>query len=209
MLLFTVPPFIGRRPSVLRTSVVNSNQVIQIMMITVTGGSGSGKSAWAESLMLELGASAYSPRYYIATMKAYGEEGFKRVEKHRKARSGKGFITVEHYTGLSEIDLPGGCDVLLECMSNLAANECFLPEGAGFDRCRDEIIKGVLHLKETCRNLVIVTNEIFSSSDRYEKETLRYIQVLGEINQTLSYLSDEVVEVVYGIPVLLKGDALK
>ena len=42
------------------------------MMHLVTGGSGSGKSAYAEQQVLEAGDA---PRYYIATMMPYGEEG--------------------------------------------------------------------------------------------------------------------------------------
>ena len=42
------------------------------MMHLVTGGSGSGKSAYAEQQVL---AAGDAPRYYIATMMPYGEEG--------------------------------------------------------------------------------------------------------------------------------------
>ena len=34
-------------------------------------------------------------RYYIATMEVFGEEGRKKVERHKKLRQGKGFITIE------------------------------------------------------------------------------------------------------------------
>ena len=48
-------------------------------MLLVTGGSGSGKSEYAEQRILE---SGFSLRYYVATMEVFGEEGRKRVEKH-------------------------------------------------------------------------------------------------------------------------------
>ena len=63
------------------------------MIYLVTGGSGSGKSAYAESLLSEF--ENIRSRYYIATMQVYGEEGKKRVERHRRLRAGKGFITSE------------------------------------------------------------------------------------------------------------------
>ena len=63
------------------------------MIYLVTGGSGSGKSAYAESLLS--GFENIRSRYYIATMQVYGEEGKKRVERHRRLRAGKGFITSE------------------------------------------------------------------------------------------------------------------
>ena len=67
------------------------------MMILVTGGSGSGKSAFAEDCVLALGEKK---RIYIATMFPFDEESKKRVARHRNMRSGKGFETVECYTGL-------------------------------------------------------------------------------------------------------------
>ena len=48
------------------------------MIYLVTGGSGSGKSAYAESLLSEF--ENIRSRYYIATMQVYGEEGKKRVD---------------------------------------------------------------------------------------------------------------------------------
>ena len=63
------------------------------MIYLVTGGSGSGKSAYAELLLS--GFENIRSRYYIATMQVYGEEGKKRVERHRRLRAGKGFITSE------------------------------------------------------------------------------------------------------------------
>ena len=92
------------------------------MMILVTGGSGSGKSAFAEDCVVACGEM---PRVYIATMYPFDEESRKRVKRHRDMRFGKGFDTVECYTGLSEVRVPKGCTVLLECMSNLVANEIF------------------------------------------------------------------------------------
>ena len=61
-------------------------------MILITGGSGSGKSAYGEKRILEAGDMT---RYYIATMEVFGEEGRKKVERHKRLRQGKGFITIE------------------------------------------------------------------------------------------------------------------
>ncbi len=62
------------------------------MITLVTGGSGSGKSEYAEGLILD---SSCSRRFYVATMIAYGKEGRDKVERHRMLRQGKGFITIE------------------------------------------------------------------------------------------------------------------
>ena len=63
------------------------------MLHVVTGGSGSGKSEYAEKLIAE---SALHRRIYVATMMVWDDEGRKRVRRHREMRSGKGFITIEH-----------------------------------------------------------------------------------------------------------------
>ena len=71
------------------------------MMEVVTGGSGSGKSAYAEQKICGL-QQGTGRLYYIATMYPYGSETERKIEKHRWMRAGKGFRTLEWYTGLSE-----------------------------------------------------------------------------------------------------------
>ena len=173
------------------------------MIILVTGGSGSGKSAFAEDQVLSFGEGK---RIYIATMFPFDEEGEKRVERHRKMRSGKGFETVECYTGIKHLDLPPESTVLLECMSNLTANEMFQEDGAK-ENTVSEILLGIQKIREQVRNLVIVTNEIFSEAHMYEGEMETYQRYLGQINQQLAEVADEVVEVVYGIPIFHKKNS--
>ena len=92
------------------------------MIHLVTGGSGSGKSVYAEQCILDFGGTR---RVYIATMQPFGAEGQARIARHRKMRAAKKFSTIECYTNLKEVELEPGSDVLLECMSNLTANEIF------------------------------------------------------------------------------------
>ena len=98
------------------------------MFTLVIGGAASGKSEYAEELIL---ASPLRPRIYIATMEPFGAEGQARIARHRELRRGKGFQTVERYTGIAGLKLPAGGAVLLECLGNLAANELYSPAGAG------------------------------------------------------------------------------
>ncbi len=175
------------------------------MMVLVTGGSGSGKSAFAEDCVLSYGENK---RIYIATMYPFDEESKKRVVRHRKMRAGKGFETIECFVGLKNLKISQGSTVLLECMSNLTANEIFREDGAG-ENSEKEILEGVRRLKEQAGNLIIVTNEIFSDSIFYERETQNYQRILGAVNQKLAQMADSVVEVVYGIPIYYKkGESL-
>ena len=170
------------------------------MLTIVTGGSGSGKSAFAEDKVLAFGEAQ---RVYIATMHPFDEESHKRIERHRKMRAGKGFETVECYTGLKDVKLPSGCVVLLECMSNLVANEMFEEQGAHEQTVKD-IISGIDELVRQAAHVLIVTNEIFSDAVVFDKEMASYLEYLGKINQAVALRADEVVEVVYGIPVYQK-----
>ena len=122
-------------------------------------------------------------------------------------RAGKGFETVECYTNLKELFLPSDSVVLLECMSNLVANEMFQKDGAGNDAVK-EILEGISEISKNVRHLVIVTNEIFSEAAFYEGETETYRKYLGEINRCLGEMADQVYEVVYGIPLCVKGGSI-
>lgn len=51
----------------------------------------------------------------------------------------------------------------------------------------------------------MITNEVGSDGEMYEKETLEYIRLLGLVNCRLAKMASEVVEVVYGIPIMKKG----
>ena len=170
------------------------------MFHVVTGGSGSGKSAFAEQCILDCQGNK---RIYIATMYPFDEESHRRIARHRAMRAEKKFTTIERYTDLEHLTIPQGADVLLECMSNLTANEIYQEGGAG-DNTVKAILNGIHHLLEQAGNLVIVTNEIFSEAVSYEGETGTYQEYLGKINQELALLADEVVEVVYGIPIYHK-----
>ena len=174
------------------------------MLVLITGGSGSGKSAYAEERVLGFGKAR---RIYIATMFPFDEESLKRIDRHRAMRRDKGFDTVECYTDLLSAEIPEDSVVLLECMSNLVANEMFQDNGAK-ENTVDAVFQGVKTLLSKARQVVIVTNEIFSDAVSYEEETKEYQKNLGKINQALAVLADEVVEVVYGIPVYGKGGAL-
>ena len=172
------------------------------MLILVTGGSGSGKSAFAESVVMGLKTR---PNLYIATMYPFDEECHRRIARHRLMRRDKGFETLECYTGLKDAKIPSSGTTLLECMSNLTANEMYQENGSG-DHCVEEILAGIRHVKEQCRNLIIVTNEIFSDGMDYDEETRRYHKYLGEINVRMASMADLVAEVVYSIPLIHKGD---
>ena len=171
------------------------------MTTLVIGAAASGKSRYAEDLLLRAGNG---PRIYLATMRPWGEEARRRILRHRAMRAEKGFSTVERYTALKGLELPPGAEVLLECLGNLCANELFDPEGAG-ERAEEAVLEGVLDLQRRCRQLVLISNEVFSGGRAYQGQTLRYLEALGRINCALAAAADNVCEVVCGLPVYHKG----
>ena len=194
------------------------------MITLVTGGSGSGKSAYAESLL----SSCEGIRYYIATMQIYDAEGEKKVERHRKLRAGKGFFTIESPINVGKIQfacagkaeqaqyrqeverkVQGSSEkksALLECMSNLTANEMFTKDGMkSEEEVVEKIVSEIQTLSQKLDNLVIVTNNVFEDGVIYDAGTMEYLKALGRINAALARLADRVAEVVVGIPVELKG----
>ena len=170
------------------------------MMILLTGGAACGKSAYGEELCLQ----APLPRYYLAAMRPFGEEGRRRVQRHRRLRTGKGFQTIERYTDYAALRLPAGCTALLECVGNLTANEMFDSNGQWRDPT-EPVLNGVEALRQQCGLLVVVTNEVGSDGYPYPAGTAAYIEALGRINALLAARADRVVELVAGIPLTVKG----
>ncbi len=170
------------------------------MFQVITGGSGNGKSAYAEKIILEFGEGK---RIYIATMNPSGKDGEARVKRHRKLRAGKNFETIECYTSLETVQVPKDAIVLLESMSNLVANELFDIEGAHED-VPQKIMDGIASLRAQAKELIVVTDEVFSDGIQYDKQTETYLKVLGEVNQLLADKCDRITEVVCGIPVVIR-----
>lgn len=126
------------------------------MFTLVIGGAASGKSEYAELHVTRLTGR----RIYLAAMRPWDQECLGRIARHRLLRRDKGFETVERYTDLAGLALPAEANVLLECMSNLTANELYDPEGGG----EEAVLRGVEALLSQCRHLTVVTNDVFPAA---------------------------------------------
>lgn len=170
------------------------------MTTLVIGGSASGKSAFAETLLMH---SKGTHRLYIATMEPFGDESRSRIEKHQTMRRNKGFDTIECYRNIKGLVLPPQSVILLECVGNLLANELFSPAGAGYEAAA-EIKQGILSLSKQATDFIIVTNDVFSDGRVYDEATERYKWLLAQLNQWLAAQAEAVYEVVCGIPLVCK-----
>lgn len=219
-------------------------------MTLILGGSGSGKSAFAENYLLravadkrKLDKKEYK-KYYIATMQIWDAEMQAKVDRHHRLRQGKGFTTIEQPVALEKAlemmresenaEQSGNIErfavnetmqygnterpetqiqsvaVLLECMSNLVANEMYSMEYNSMDTqeaglsVTERVLQGVEALKRQADPFVIVTNNVFEDGITYDSSTMEYIETLGRINERLAAEADEVIEVVAGIPQWIK-----
>lgn len=177
------------------------------MVILIIGGSGSGKSACAERFLQQL--PDVKNRYYLATMQAFDEETLKRIERHRKQRRGKGFLTLEQPRDIGQALLRMRAEenaALLECMSNLMANEMFGERNLCARETTEKILEGVRRLEAGVRHLVIVTNNVFEDGIRYDGSTMEYMRALADINRALFKDADRAVEVTAGLPSVMKKE---
>lgn len=189
------------------------------MLHIVYGGSASGKSSYAESFAMSL--QGEGRLLYIATMYPYkwntteiDPETMQRIERHRAMRADKGFDTVECYRHVEHIVAKRQDVLLLECMSNLLANEMYLEpdSNAGSDMAEtmspvsNKIVQALIDLSTRVQDVVIVTNDVFSDggSLTYDESTREYVKNLAEINCALAREAATVTEVVCGIPVIVK-----
>lgn len=175
------------------------------MLILLTGGSGSGKSVYAEDLCLQLPA----PHYYIAALQTEGDGGAEKIAYNRRLHQAQGFTTIERPRDLAGLVLPARGTALLECICHLTANEMFV-DGAFYNPV-DKVLDGVAALAEQCTHLLVVTNDVGSDGAYAEADELTqaYVRALGQINAALAERADAVYELICGIPVPMKGGAAK
>ena len=170
------------------------------MKTLITGGASSGKSTFAEKLLL----ASKGPHYYVATMRYSDSECIGKIARHRSRREGTDIITIEKQTDIGEVVIPEMGTVLLECVCTLLANEMFDESGNERD-VYEKIIDGIRNISCRCEDLIVVTNEVGSSFDvSYSRSTLNYIHTVGKINCVLAADFDQVYEMVCGNAVRIK-----
>lgn len=177
------------------------------MRVLVIGGAGSGKSAFAEKLACGLSES----RTYVATMARKGREARERIERHRQQRAHLGFRTVECADGSLEAGLRAADKtgvVLLDDLGNLLANALFSLDGsmAKPQAVQDRLLREVVALCSGYSHAVVVGNLVGSEGLLADEYTLAWVRSMGALCCGLAQEFDAVVEVVAGVPCVVKGD---
>lgn len=179
-------------------------------IILVTGGSRSGKSTFAENLLKDK-----DDVLYIATAIVTDKEMEKRVQKHKERRNPI-WGTYEGYKGLDKVFMED-CHkyIMLECVGTMVTNLMF-DKTYDFDtisqkeiselsdNIKSEVEKMISAAKKKDKDLIIVTNEVgWSLVPEYRLGRI-FSDILGNLNQLIANLSDEVYLVACGLPLKLK-----
>ena len=83
------------------------------MLYLITGGSGSGKSKYAENIVTNIQKNIKCNKvYYVATMIPYGDETMQKIQKHIDMRKEKRFETIECFYDLKNVKIEKNSIVL-------------------------------------------------------------------------------------------------
>lgn len=163
----------------------------------VLGGSASGKSSFAEQLVVQDGGT----RGYIATAQVWDAEMEAKVARHQAMR-GEGWLTVEEpldiaaaLAKMNDVDT-----VLVDCATLWLTNQ--LLAEADLDAVSNEF---VAELAAAPQRIVVVSNEVGQGivPDNAMSRTFREAQ--GRLNQKIAAEADLAVVVMAGLPMVLKG----
>ena len=166
-------------------------------IILITGGQRSGKSQEAERLALSLAANPV----YVATAHIWDEEFRERVRKHQERR-GPQWTNIEEEIFLSRHDLTGRVAVI-DCVTLWLTN--FFFENSNVDSILEVVKAEFDRFTAHDATYIFVTNEIGSGGVSENAIQRKFTDLEGWMNQYIASKADEVILMVSGIAVKIKG----
>jgi adenosylcobinamide kinase / adenosylcobinamide-phosphate guanylyltransferase len=174
------------------------------MRIFISGGCKNGKSYYAQNL-----AKAQQVRslYYIAAMKSVDAEDDERIKRHRFDREGWGFTTIEQAVDIEKIldKCDSGGSFLLDSLTALLANEMFPSDGIINELVPEKITKGLEDVTKKIKNIVMVSDYIYSDAFLYDPLTEKFRRSLAETDRCAAGICDVVLEITYTNVIVHKG----
>ena len=166
-------------------------------IILITGGARSGKSRYAEELALSLSNNPV----YVATAHVWDDEFRERVKRHQ-ARRGPEWTNIEEEMLLSRHDLTGRVAVI-DCITLWCTNYFFQMQevDASLEALKAEFDK--FTAKDA--TYIFVTNEIGMGGVSENAVQRKFTDLQGRMNQYVASKADEVILMVSGIAVKVKG----
>ncbi|GAA3907834.1 bifunctional adenosylcobinamide kinase/adenosylcobinamide-phosphate guanylyltransferase [Halomonas cibimaris] len=174
------------------------------MLVFVSGGARSGKSAVAEAAVRR--AAGEKPAYYVATANVSDGEMAERVARHRRSR-GEGWVTLEAPLALASAiaQVPGGGVGLIDCLTLWASQVLYPPADSARHPTPEQALADLAACLEDARRrgvaLVIVSNDLNEAllpTGDASAETWRYVDFLQRAHRLVAGRADSVLEVVAG-----------
>lgn len=193
-------------------------------LIFVTGGAKSGKSKFAEEMLLKLN-NGNQKNIYLATSLVFDEEMKEKVRLHKKRRKNDWF-TVETYRNFKnklnnffENNDKIKNNMLVDCLTNMITNIIFENQNIDWNNFERKLY--IQTLKKLNKNVENSVNELLNITNQFENTVIvsnelgmglvpsyplgRYFrEIAGKMNQIVAEKADEVYFVVSGIPMKIK-----
>ncbi len=163
----------------------------------VLGGAASGKSAFAEQLVVSSGKS----RVYLATSQVFDDEMRQKVGQHI-AQRGPDWLTVEAPLDLAPVlaDLKADQVCLIDCATMWLTNH--LLAETDLATAQADLLDALGHC---AAQIVIVSNEVGHGIVPENALARRFREAQGRLNIALAARADLAVQVTAGLPMVLKG----
>jgi len=170
------------------------------MRTLILGGARSGKSALAERFADDSGCEPI----YVATAQAGDEEMAARIAHHRARRSAQ-WRCVEEPVHLAEIlreNARAERCILVDCLTLWLSNLLGDADAGCFERERRALLELLPHLPG---QIVLVSNEVGLGIVPMGALARRFVDEAGRLHQSVAAVSERVLFVAAGLPVVLKG----
>ena len=193
-------------------------------LIFVTGGAKSGKSKFAEEMLLKLN-NGKQKNIYLATSLIFDEEMKEKIRLHEKRRKNDWF-TVETYKNFEnelnnffENNDKTKNNMLVDCLTNMITNIIFENKNIDWDNFEKKMyiqtleklnknvensVNKLLNVTTEFENVIIVSNELGMGLVPSYPLGRYFREIAGKMNQIVAEKADEVYFVVSGIPMKIK-----
>jgi adenosylcobinamide kinase/adenosylcobinamide-phosphate guanylyltransferase len=169
----------------------------------VLGGARSGKSRYAQQFALRS-----TKVTFLATAQPTDEEMRRKIERHRQERP-PSWVTIEvpvELDGAIREHAPTSELLLVDCLTLYAAN-IMSHERENRDLMRQRVDRLCEALSAVSVPIVLVSNEVGSGVVPAFHTGVVFRDLLGEINQRVAQIADNVVMMFAGLALPLKGKA--
>ncbi len=171
-------------------------------IVLVIGGCRSGKSTYALQTAEKLPGGR---KIFIATCVPQDDEMAQRVARHQKERSQQ-WTTVEEPLYLPEIILehsPHTDVMLIDCLTLWVSN--LLMKTTDEKKLEQIVLRFIDAFKKASCPLVVVSNEVGAGIVPENQLARQFRDLTGWVNQAVAKCASQVVWMVAGIPVVVKG----